>query len=98
MVPHSAGGPHRHPVLLSISGRNPLWTVKVRLMVPVLLRKPHAPPQTAGTRAKNSFRTALLVPFADRDYQIRKSVDIRLAIRAVMVHCPQHLLIGVRQS
>src|SRR5580704_19001742 len=39
-----------------------------------------------------------ILPFADRDHQVqfgvaRKMVDIRLAIRSVMVHCLQYLLI-----
>src|SRR5258707_3092704 len=58
----------------------------------------YTPPEPACSSTVSSFMNVLLVPLADRDHQVqlgmaRKMIDIRLAIRSVMVQCLHHLLI-----
>jgi hypothetical protein len=58
----------------------------------------YTPPEPACSSTVSSFMNVLLVPLADRDHQVqlgvaRKMIDIRLAIRSVMVQCLHDLLI-----
>src|SRR5438309_11901505 len=58
----------------------------------------YTPPEPACSSTASSFMNVLLVPLADRDHQVQlgvapKMIDIRLAIRSVMVQCLHYLLI-----
>src|SRR5580700_7255435 len=74
----------------------------------VCRRRPLSCQVVEGTRATANFRELSrcadggdclrILPFADRDHQVQlgvvgKIIDIRLAIRSVMVQCLEHLLI-----